>query len=81
MVQHVELYLLEPLMTTKELESVCERFRNKREIKEQGHTELSEVRSGHNGWCLYGNCPAMTMETESICCKEVHEILQKMGTH
>ena len=68
-------------MTSEELESVHERLGNERERQEQGCTELSEVRSGHNGWCLCGNCPAMTTEMESVCCKEVPEILQKMGTH
>ena len=68
-------------MTSEELESVRERLGNERERQEQGRTELSEVRSGHNGWCSCGNCPAMTTETESVCCKEVPEILQKMGTH
>ena len=81
MSQRVEPYLFEPLMTSKELESVHERLGNERERQEQGRTELSEVRSGHNGWCSRGNCPAMTTEMESVCCKEVPEILQKMGTH
>ena len=40
MAHHVDLYLLEPLMTSEELESVRERFGNEHDRQEQGHIEL-----------------------------------------
>ena len=50
MAHHLEPYLFEPLMTNEELESVCEKLRNEHDRQEQGCTEPSEVRSGHNRW-------------------------------
>ena len=81
MAQHVEPYLFQPLMTVEELESLRERHRNEKDREEQMPTELLEARTGQNRWCKCGNCPAMSTEKESVCCKEVTEILQKMGSH
>jgi hypothetical protein len=50
MAHRVKLYLFEPLMTNDKLENVRERLGNKHDRQEQGHTELVEVRSGHNRW-------------------------------
>ena len=38
-----------------------------------------EYRIGHNRWC--GNCPSMATAKEAICCKEISEATDKMGSN
>ncbi|XP_021351594.1 P2X purinoceptor 7-like [Mizuhopecten yessoensis] len=37
--------------------------------------EIQAIRLGSNDWCRCGHCPAMSTEVESICCKEVDQVM------
>ena len=81
MAQPIEPYLFEPLMTTEELRDLRERMGNDEERVHEENRDHPEDRIGHNRWCLCGNCPSMPTAKEAICCKEISEATDKMGSN
>ena len=81
MADSVEPYAFEPLMTTEELEAMRERRRQVEERNDERFEPSSEARNGHNRWCSCERCPIMDTAQESICCREVREAIDKMGSN
>ena len=79
MAESIEPYQFEPLLDIDDLEASSEETVGNEE--ENNSLEVSvEVRRGHNHWCSCGRYPIMTTERESVCCKEIREVLNKMAS-
>ena len=81
MADSIEPYAFEPLMTTAELEAMREGRRRVEEHAEDRVETSSEARNDHNRWCSCERCPVMGTAQESICCREVREAMDKMGSN
>ena len=77
MAEYIDPYQFELLLTCEEIESLQRRARQEEEHDEH-HTR--EGRMGHTRWCECSRCPEMPTTLECVCCRELHEAVDKMGT-
>ncbi|XP_069133573.1 uncharacterized protein [Argopecten irradians] len=45
----------------------------------EGDLEVRALRVGNTEWCRCGHCPAMPTEKESLCCKEMDQVQNKLS--
>ena len=82
MVDDVQPYQFEPLMTAQELSAYRERVSNRRDEDSDGEDKeenYGDSRISNSSWCSCGHCVAMLTVTESLCCNKLRETRDKMG--
>ena len=65
----------------EELDSLRQRMEDDEGHNSEENGEQREERIGHNRWCLWGRCPAMATVKETVCCREIREATDRMGSN